>query len=47
MGQFGSKGGLRRIAPLKSDQSRPSAAALKPQPRPKAASHSGPATKSA
>jgi len=33
MGQFGSKGGLRRIVPVKSDRNRPKAALVRLQTR--------------
>jgi hypothetical protein len=37
MGQFGSKGGLRRIVPVKIDR-KPVVASPKPNPQPKSAS---------
>ena len=33
MGQFGSKGGLWRITPIKSEQRLPAATALPPRPK--------------
>jgi hypothetical protein len=47
MGQFGSKGGLRRIVPLKSDRNRPKIALLKLQTRIPVTSQATPAPKPA
>jgi len=46
MGQFGSKGGLRRIVPVKSDRNQPNAALTRLLARPKALPKETPARKS-
>jgi len=47
MGQFGSKGGLRRIVPVKSDRNRPKAVLLRLQTRLPVTSPETPAQKPA
>lgn len=47
MGQFGSKGGLRRIVPVKSDRDRLKAALLKLRTRPQVTSQGTTAQKPA
>ena len=47
MGQFGSKGGLRRIVPVKSDRNRPKAVLLRLQTRLPMTSQGTPAQKPA
>jgi hypothetical protein len=47
MGQFGSKGGLRRIVPIKSDRNRPKAVLLNLPAPPKVPSQGTPAGKTA
>lgn len=47
MGQFGSKGGLRRIVPVKSDRNQPKIALLKLQTHLPVTSQATPAPKPA